>query len=161
MRKQNSSSIVIHKRSNSTIAKLLILSLGFQLRPLKRILMHFPEMKMMSTCVQNLAKLQSYRLLFIKHSVCLNSHMISTFIIDLISSRTHTHTHTTFRAVRGKQIQTGATRQTSTDGKSRHTKAPHPARGIWIHTHAHTQSETCTIPSGGMPVFKPKAMTGK
>lgn len=128
MRKQNSWGIVIHKPSNSTAAKLLILSLGFQLRLLKRILIYFPEMKAMSTCVQNLAKLQSYRLLFIKDSVCLNSHMISTFIIDLISSHTHTNTHA-FHAVRGRRIQTGATRQTCTDGETRHTKASHTARG--------------------------------
>lgn len=136
MRRQNSWSIVIHKRSYSTTAKLLILSLGFQLRLLKRILIYFREMKEMSTCVQNLAKLQSYRLLFIKDSVCLNSHMISTFIIDLISSHKHKHTYTrTFRAVQGRQIQTRATRQTCTDGKNRHTKASHTARGRRIHTH--------------------------
>lgn len=135
MRKQNSWSIVIHNPSNSTTAKLLILSLGFQLRLLKRILIYFPEIKAMSTCVQNLAKLQSYRLLFIKDSVCLNSHMISTFIIDLIASDTHKHTHTVFRAVQGRQIQTGATRQTCTDGETRHTKASHTVRGSWIHTH--------------------------
>lgn len=134
MRRQNSRSIVIHKRSYSTTAKLLILSLGFQLRLLKRILIYFPEMKEMSTCVQNLAKLQSYRLLFIKDCLFKLPHDINLHYWPHLFTQTQTHTHT-FRAVQGRQIQTRATRQTCTDGKNRHTKASHTARGRRIHTH--------------------------
>lgn len=156
MRRQNSWSIVIHKRSYSTTAKLLILSLGFQLRLLKRILIYFPEMKEMSTCVQNLAKLQSYRLLFIKDSVCLNSHMISTFIIDLISSHKHKHTHFVLcRADKSRLALPDRPAQMEKTG----TQKLLTLRGADESTH--TRYETCTTTSGEMPAFRPKAMAGK
>lgn len=159
MRKQNSWSIVIHNPSNSTTAKLLILSLGFQLRLLKRILIYFPEIKAMSTCVQNLAKLQSYRLLFIKDSVCLNSHMISTFIIDLIASDTHKHTHTYCISCCAGQTDPDWRYQTDLHRwrNQAHKSFSHCERQL----NSHTRYETCTTSSGEMPTFKPKVMAGK
>lgn len=156
MRKQNSWSIVIHKRSYSTTAKLLILSLGFQLHLLKRILIYFLEMKEMSTCVQNLAKLQSYRLLFIKDSVCLNSHMISTFIIDLISSHKHKRTHISCCAG-----QTNPDSCYQTDLHRWKNQAHKSFSHCEGRMNPHTRYETCTTTSGEMPAFKPNAMAGK
>ncbi len=152
MRKQNSWSIVIHKPSNSTTAILLILSLGFQLRLLKRILIYFPEIKAMSTCVQNLAKLQSYRLLFIKDSVCLHSHMISTFIIDLISSHTH------ILCCAGQTDPDWHCQKDLHRWRNQAHKSFSLREG---QLNPHTQYETSATTSGEMPAFKPKAMAGK
>ncbi len=146
MRKQYSWSIVIHKPSNSTTANLLILSLGFQLRLLKRILIYFPEIKATSTCVQNLAKLQTgYYLL-----KTLSAYTPTWYQPSLLTSSLHTHT---FCAVQARQIQTGAARQTCTDGETRHTKASHTARGSWIHTHNMKQAQP---PQERCPRLNPK-----
>ncbi len=110
----------------------------------------------MSTCVQNLAKLQSYRLLFIKDSVCLNSHMISTFIIDLISSHTHTHTHISCCAG-----QTDPDWRYQTDLHRWRNQAHKSFSHREGQLNPHTWYETCATTSGEMPGFKPKEMAGK